>query len=208
MGHDAGIITPQFNFCCPECGIYIFAGLERFAQLVNYSFPQTIMCEEISGCCINKFISIESELYYQEGIIIECLNEDVPVDLRKNSCCDTHIRECVDNLLCLHSQDHLSGAGNFNNTSVAEFIDYLTNTGIIEVGKFVNNCTNQTYPSGVCIIVDFLKKYSSVLNNTVPEIIDFILGRGLVIKCEDNGDIAIMDVETYIQYIENKEKSA
>jgi hypothetical protein len=171
---NEGLLVPNCNICCPDCGIYVLAGVETFLKYAE------AIGELNLECCINVLASIETKLKY-----FEALGEN------QNSCCNTDFNNCFNKLYCWVNKPEGS----------ADILDRVLDQGIVEYGAFYDQCLNKS-TSGICYIIDFLKKNCDLrIGVTNWEFLNIVLDFGIIIECREN-QVFISSVETYLKYAE------
>jgi hypothetical protein len=185
---DKGNIEPICNVCCPSW------------NLSN------------SSCCVNVEASVETYLKYAEAVgltappAVPALPEpssDIIGDLENGPCCN-NFKQCVDSLTCWAFKRQGPNGGRTNTSSQAEIVDRILDKGIVEYGYF-EDCEGNTISSQVCTLLQILETYfvtypGSLGRSSGAEIIDRLIDKGIVVTCDENGNLAIASVETWLKY--------
>jgi len=177
---DIGITIPIGNagICCPVCGPYVLASVETWLK-----WGETFGCtgENIENCtcCTNVYASVETYLKYAEATGAPAIG------------CNNGFTEEVLELVDLLISTGEPGAPQM-----------LLDKGIVETGSLNADLTSNV--SDLQSLVEDLfesPNNSGTQYSSIPEILERILDKGLVISCI-NGELVVASVETWLPYYE------
>jgi hypothetical protein len=160
------------NFCCPPCGRYVLASVEKFnkyAEIISYELE----------CCYNIKASVETFLKFNEA-----------ADMIPNfpsQCDNPSFENCYAQMI---SELNLSGAQ----------INNLLDKGIVETGAIGLDGSGSSYLCILADCISSAFNLQTVDPSSKAEILDRILDKGIVIDC--TGDtLVIAAVETFLRYV-------
>lgn len=195
-----GLILPSANnsICCPVCGPYVLASVEtylKFAEAVGRTqspYPDN-PCEAIlnNDCCTNVFASVETYLKYAEAV--GC-TQSAPIPNGPSSPSSTNNCTGCNNGFAEELQTLIDSDSDPN------FEDRLLDKGVVESGSLNIDLTSNISNLQALVYAMFDAQEGTNIE-TVPEIVDRILDKGIVLSCV-KGQLALASVETYLKYAE------
>jgi hypothetical protein len=188
---DVGLLVNSCNICCPDCDEEYILGttetyLKWYEAVGGPVVPPAISNVAAEGqCCRNIFSSIEKYLLF-----LEATDPDTYIDY--TPCCNG-FTECLNDMIKYFSEKDCYFLERGIGYNSYDLISYLLDAAIIE-----QNTINGS--SQLCTIFNILKEYTDC--GCFSFALIRILDKGVVIKCEDNGNMIISSMETYLKYVE------